>query len=115
MKLNITLLVGVALSFPATTAALAETVRLSEITDAQAAAIERGTPWPTLACYHWSVADMIYKYGVEPEMLYVTFEDAEVNGIGVSADESGFYRTCEDGVLIEWDAGDPNVIHDFNF
>lgn len=57
---------------------------------------------------------MTYRYCTLPEDLYITFDNPDLDGIAVGAGNSGFYRTCEDGVLRGWDAGDAVVIHDFN-
>lgn len=93
--------------------AQSETVSYSELDSETQIYLQRGLSWPDYACLQWTIADMLWRYGVEADNLLITYDDPEVDGVSIEADESGFIRTCENGILREWDAGDATVIHEF--
>lgn len=108
------LLIGCVSALLLSTAAQSETVRYSEMDRETEVYLQRGLSWPDYACLQWTIADMLWRYGVDAEKLLITYDDPEADGVSVQADESGFVRTCESGVLREWDAGDATIIHEFD-
>lgn len=91
----------------------AETIRYSDMDRETEVYLQRGLSWADYACLQWTLADMLWRHGVDAEKLYVTYDDPDVDGVSLEADESGFLRTCEGGVLREWDAGEATIIHEF--
>ncbi|MFC5385175.1 hypothetical protein ACFPLB_04245 [Aquamicrobium segne] len=96
------------------TSLCAETVRYSELDSETERYLERGLPWPDLSCFKWTLADMYWKDGIDAEKILITYDDPREPGVSLSVDETGYVRTCENGILTDWDAGDPTPIYDFN-
>ncbi|SCW79453.1 hypothetical protein SAMN02927900_05000 [Rhizobium mongolense subsp. loessense] len=102
MKLPLTTIVILAL--PVLEGARADTLRLSKIDRKTEAHIHSGNTGRNVQCFAYILKDF-QERKIRKSDIYVTFDDPNIDGIGVGIAETDENYTCEAGELRAWEAG----------
>ncbi len=90
----------------------AETRPLSEITQKAEARIQGQISDRDLRCYKYILRDFRSRK-IKPSDILVTFDDPEVDGIGVGIFETDENYSCERGEMRAWEGGKYDVVKTF--
>ncbi|WP_246738002.1 MULTISPECIES: hypothetical protein [Rhizobium] len=111
-KLALALASTVFLSAAFSDQSFAETRPLSEINQKTEARIQREISDRDLRCYKFILRDFRSRKIKQSDIL-VTFDDPEVDGIGVGISETDENYSCEDGEMRAWEGGKYEVVKTF--
>lgn len=95
-----------------TSSATAEATLLSEMDRETEVYIQRGNQGRDVDCYFWLLDDLRPDIAGD-HVIYVSFDDPEIDGIGVSLAETDVFYTCEKGQLRSWEMGEYVVVREF--
>lgn len=111
-KLLLALAPTLLLALSVSPTALAKTRPLSEITKKTEARILRDNLKPNVACYKEILEDF-QERKIKKADIYVTFDDPQVEGIGIGIAETDENYSCEGGEMRAWEAGKYEVVKKF--
>ncbi|MEY9531945.1 hypothetical protein AB7M37_001709 [Sinorhizobium fredii] len=90
----------------------AETLELSKIDRKTELHIQRGNTKQSVQCFAYILKDFQDRK-IRKSDIYVTFDDPNIDGIGVGIAETDENYTCEAGELRAWEAGEYRAVKRF--
>lgn len=90
----------------------AETVQLSKMDRPTEVYIQRGNIHQNVNCYA-SILQDFTKRKIRKSEIYVTYDDPQIDGIGIGLADADENYTCENGELRVWETGEYQVLKKF--
>jgi hypothetical protein len=113
MKLHLIRIFILALpALPLSEAARADTLQLSKIDRKIESHIRRGNTKKNVQCLAFILKDF-QERKIQKSDIYVTFDDPNIDGIGIGIAETDENYTCEAGELRAWEANEYQVAKTF--
>ncbi|CDM61288.1 MULTISPECIES: hypothetical protein [Rhizobium] len=93
-------------------AARADTLQLSKVDRKIESHIQRGNTRQNVQCLAYILKDF-QERKIRKSKIYVTFDDPNIDGIGVGLVETDENYTCEAGELRAWEANEYQLVKTF--